>query len=331
MIKDNYILGEALNSLYNFTNIQAILSDTRDRRKALLSIAGEEFALKVKPEITKGNKGLVLAELKESSFENNLPPLLLTQYIPSDIAKEYVEERVNYLDVAGNCNIRSGRLFILIEGKKSEHAAKTNKPRAFQEAGIKLIFIFLVKPESVKLPYRELADLAGISLGSVAAIMQELCDQNFLLRTKQTKKLKNSNRLLERWIIAYHDVLRPRLILRQMRFAKSENLTAWKSVNLASQPGLAYWGGEAAANLITGYLHPGSLTIYTNRSWQSFKDIGLLPDESGNVQILELFWKPDFHTGIPPVLIYADLMSSGSNRNLETAKMIYDRELQYLK
>lgn len=331
MIKNKYILSEAISSLFNYSNIQASISDSRLRRDAILSLAGEQFALKVKPEITKGNKGLILAELKEASTESKLPALLLTQYIPSEIAKEYVEEQINYLDVAGNCSIRSGSLIILIEGKKVERAAKTNKPRAFQEAGIKLIFLFLVKPENVKLPYRELADLAGISLGSVATIMQELSDQNFLLRTKQTKKLKNTKSLLERWITAYHDVLRPRLILKQMRFVKPENFTAWKSTNLVSQSGMAFWGGEPAANLLTGYLQPGTLTIYSNRSWQSFKDIGLIPDESGKVEILELFWKQEFYAGVPPVLVYADLMSIGSDRNIETAKIIFNNELQYLK
>jgi len=35
--------------------------------------------------------------------------------------------------------------------------------------------------------------------------------------------------------------------------------------------------------------------------------------------------------GIPPVLIYTDLMRSGSDRNIETANMILNNELQYIK
>jgi hypothetical protein len=331
MKKEKYILEEAINSLLKYTYIQAVVKDGRLRRDAILEIAKEEFVVGTKPEITKGNKGIVLAQLKEVSRENNLPIILLTKYIPTEIAKEYVNEGVFYLDVAGNCNIRQNNLVLLVEGKKIERMAKVNQPRAFQEAGIKLIFLFLVDPEKAQLTYRELAERANISLGSVGTIMQELIDLNFILKTKQTMKLKNTKELLNRWIIAYHDVLRPRLLMRHMRFVRPENYTKWKEINLNEPDGHAFWGGEPGANLLTNYLHPGVFTIYTYRNWQSFKDIGLVPDETGNVEVLVIFWSPETCLGIPPVLIYADLMSSGSDRNIETANMILKNELQYIK
>jgi hypothetical protein len=331
MKKEKYILDEAINSLRRYTQIQAIVKDGRLRRDAILEIAKEEFVVETKPEITKGNKGIVLAQLKEVSRENNLPIILLTKYIPTEIAKEYVNEGVYYLDVAGNCNIRQNNLVLLVEGKKIERAAKVNQPRAFQEAGIKLIFLFLVDPAKAQLTYRELAELANISLGSVGTIMQELIDLNFILKTKQTLKLKNTKELLNRWITAYHDVLRPRLLMKQMRFVRPESYNNWKEIDLNQPDGVAFWGGEPKASLLTNYLHPGIFTIYTYRNWQSFKDIGLVPDETGNVEVLAIFWGPQTCMGIPPVLIYADLMSSGSDRNIETANMILKNELQYIK
>ena len=331
MKKEKYILEETISSLLKYTHIQAIVKDGRLRRDAILEIAKEEFVVETKPEITKGNKGIVLAQLKEVSRENNLPIILLTKYIPTEIAKEYVNEGVFYLDVAGNCNIRQNNLVLLVEGKKIERMAKVNQPRAFQEAGIKLIFLFLVDPEKAQLTYRELAELANISLGSVGTIMQELIDLNFILKTKQTLKLKNTKELLNRWITAYHDVLRPRLVMKHMRFVRPESYNRWKEINLNEPDGLAFWGGEPGANLLTNYLHPGIYTIYTYRNWQSFKDIGLVPDETGNVEVLVIFWGPQTCLGIPPVLIYADLMSSGSDRNIETANMILKNELQYIK
>lgn len=331
MKKEREILDEAINSLLRYTQIQAIVMDGRLRRDAILEIAKEEFAIEIKPEITKGNKGIVLAQLKEVSRENNLPIILITRYIPGEIAKEYVAEGVCYLDVAGNCNIRQRKLMLLIEGKKIERIGKVNQPRAFQEAGIKLIFQFLVDPEKTQLPYRDLAGLANISLGSVGMIMQELIDLNFILKTKQTKRLKNTKDLLNRWITAYHDVMRPRLLKKQMRFISQESYNKWTDINLEQTISLTFWGGEPGAHLLTGYLHPGIFTIYTDRNWQSFKDIGLVPDENGKVEVLEMFWKKETYAGVPPLLVYADLMSSGSDRNVETAKWIFDNELQYIK
>lgn len=331
MRNEKEILAEAVYCLSKYTKIQAVIEDGRLQYDAYLNIAGERFVVEVKPEITKGNKGIVLMDLKNISRENNLPILLVTKYIPGEIAKEYVEEGINCLDVAGNCNIRKNNLFLLIEGKKIERIAKVNQPRAFQEAGIKLIFQFLVDPEKTQLPYRNLAELADISLGSVGMIMQELIDLNFILKTKQTKKLKNTKELLYRWITAYHDVLRPRLLKKQMRFISQDSYNRWKDIDFTRINGTVYWGGEPAANLLTGFLHPGSFTIYTDQSWHIFKEIELVPDENGKVEVLEMFWKKDTCQGVPAVLIYADLMSSGSDRNIETAKIIYDNELQSIK
>jgi len=331
MKKDKNILDEAINSLFKYTNIQGVMKDGGLSHGAFIVIANEEFVVELKSTITTGNKGIVLARLKEISNENNIPVLLITKYIPREIAKEYVEDGINYLDIAGNCNIRQHDLLLLLEGKKIERTARINQPRAFQEAGIRLLFQFFIDPEKIQLPYRDLAEIANISLGSVGTIMKDLLDLNFILRTKQTKKLKNTRELLNRWIIAYHDVLRPRLFKKKMRFLKPDNYNKWKEVNLDQSNGNAFWGGEPAANLLTGYLHPGVFTIYTDRNWQNFKETEMIPDENGNIELLEIFWNMNTWHGVPPVLVYADLMSSGSDRNVETAKLIMDNELQYFK
>jgi hypothetical protein len=331
MKNEKYILDEAVDSLFKYTKIQAIVKNTGLRSDILIEIANEKFAGEIEISITKGNKGIILARLKEIARENNLPVLLVTGYIPVEIAKEYTDEGINYLDIAGNCHIREHKLLIHIDGKKNVKTPKVNQPRAFQEAGIKLIFQFLIDPEKTKLPYRDLAELSNISLGSVGRIMQELNDLNFILKTRQTKKLKNTKELINRWITAYHDVLRPRLLKRQMSFINQESYNKWREISLEQNIGDAFWGGEPGANLLTGYLHPGIFTIYTNHNWQSFKDIGFVPDENGNVEVLEMFWKTETYQGVPPILVYADLMNSSSDRNIETANMILKNELQYLQ
>ena len=328
---DKDIINEAISSLSRFTGIKADLEDGSIPSGAFLKITNEKFVIETKSTVTKGNKGITLMELKNISRENNLPVILITKYIPVEIAKEYVAEGMNYLDVAGNCSIRQNNLMLLIEGKKIAKSERVAQTRAFQESGIKLIFLLLVDPQKTQLNYRNLAELADISLGSVGIIMQELTDLNFILKTKQTRKLKNIKELLARWITAYHDTLRPRLLKKQMRFVNPESYQKWKNLDMNQSAGLAYWGGEPGAHLLSGYLHPGKLTVYTHRNWQSFKDIGLVPEDNGKVELLDLFWSPEIYNGIPPILIYADLMSSGSDRNIETANIILNNELQYIK
>ena len=87
-----------------------------------------------------------------------------------------------------------------------------------------------------------------------------------------------------------------------------------------------------AAAKLTKYLRPERATIYTrDKPGQLLLTNRLKRDPDGDVEILEAFWQIDYdwpHPGlVPPLLIYADLLATGEARNIETARMIYEREL----
>ncbi len=62
----------------------------------------------------------------------------------------------------------------------------------------------------------------------------------------------------------------------------------------------------------------------------------LIPDEKGNISAYKSFWKPQSinldhkyaRKAAHPLLIYAELIYSGNDRNIETAKIIFD---EYIK
>jgi hypothetical protein len=62
---------------------------------------------------------------------------------------------------------------------------------------------------------------------------------------------------------------------------------------------------------------------------------GLRRDSNGNIELLRKFWKfeqsekKSLHTA-PPLLIYADLLMTADDRNLETAELIYDQYIARL-
>ena len=95
----------------------------------------------------------------------------------------------------------------------------------------------------------------------------------------------------------------------------------------------AKWGGEVAAAKLTKYLHPEIVTIYTNEEYlpQLLLDCKLKKDPNGEVEILEQFEKHEVNLEygdlVHPILIYADLLATGNQRNTETAKMIYDEHI----
>jgi hypothetical protein len=326
------LLDEIKDKLFESTGVSITFSNSKRESNSIVLIKAERFIVDVKPEITQGNKGVVLQQLRDASREENLPVLLLTKYIPSAIAKSFVEEGINYIDAAGNCNIRQNSLLLIIEGRKIDRLPKTNQPRAFQEAGIKLAYALLVNPNNIDKSFRELSELTQISLGSVSTIIQELVDLKFLLKTKNKRILKNKPVFLQRWVVAYNDVLRPRLLTKKMSFTNKADYVNWKNLKLSSLSEKTLWGGECAAGIITKILTPANFTIYTDATWQSVgKSLKLVPDDNGKIEILRLFYDTEEGDTVSPLLIYADLMGSGDSRNIETAEIILNNELQYLK
>jgi hypothetical protein len=336
MYRNNDFIYDAAVQLENSTAIPVTIESTRIDYDAVLTIKNFQFTVTAKPEIRTANKGIVLSQLKELETKSSRPIIIIAKFIASDIAQELKEKAINYLDVAGNAFIKKDDFFIYVAGQKAQKNKKTNQTRAFQETGIKLIFSLLSNQDNLQLSYRELAERTSIAIGSVSNVMKELEDLNFILKTNTKRILKNKPELLNRWIVAYQDVLRPRLLKRRMRFADKTKYNDWKKL-LQNQPDNAIlWSGEPAAALLTNYLKPALFSMYTTKSWQECaKLFEMIPDENGDIEILTIFW--NLESGrtnkpiVPPVLIYTDLINSGSDRNLETAKIIFENELQNIK
>ena len=332
MYPNNDLIYDASVVLEQITGLKVTIESSRKEYDGIIDINGYDFTIEAKNELRKENKGFLLTRLEQLSTLTKRPTLVIGKYIALDVAKELKENEINYLDVAGNCYIKNKDLVIYIAGQKVQRKEKTNQTKAFQEAGIKIIFTLLSNPENLQLSYRELAELADVSIGSVSNVMKELEEQNFILKTKLKRVLKNKPTLLERWVIAYHDVFRPRLVKKQMRFTKLESAKNWQQLPLNQEEGITLWGGEPAAAILTNQFSPEKFSIYTDENWQTVgQDLGLVPDNEGTVEILQLFWKDNNNAKqvTPALLVYADLMGSGYGRNIEMAKIILENDLQY--
>jgi hypothetical protein len=134
---------------------------------------------------------------------------------------------------------------------------------------------------------------------------------------------------LNAWIMAYGEQLKPDLYVGGFRFLKEEGPDSWKTLSFRNDQ--TVWGGEPAADLLTHYLRPAELTIYTEEeSRRLVKTYRLVPDEIGKVKVYRKFWHhEDKETqGVAPILlVYADLLLTGDPRCAETAQKIYDEYL----
>jgi len=326
---------DASTNLENIINKQIDVENNQAEYDGTLTIDRKRFTIVAKSEVRFSNKGLILNKIDQLQAKTSHPVILIAKYISTGMAQRLKESGYNYLDIAGNCHLSTKNLFIHISGQKVRKISKTHQSRAFQEAGIKLIFNLLQNPINLELSYRKLAELTDISIGSVSNIMNELEELNFLIRSKKKRKLKNTDELLNHWIIAYNDVLRPRLIKKRMRFSSPESFDKWKNLILQDNEDINLWGGEAAAAILTGKLQPLKFTIYTNGTWQNIaRKYKFIPDDEGEIEILQMFWNEKSQQKenpiVPTLLIYTELINSEYSRNREIAQIL-ENELQYIK
>ena len=335
IMKDSYIY-DAVDNFGQLSGIRNEISIVRNKGDYQLTIGRVDYMVALWKEIRVSSKGIVLQKVKELEKRIDLPIIIISNYIALEVADEFKQNGINYLDGSGNSFIRNAELLVFISGQKTLNPILTNQARAFRESGIRLIFILLCNPDIIQLPNRRLSELSGISVGSVSNVLTELESLNFVLKVRGGRRLKNLKLLLDRWIISYFDVLRPRLAIKRMDFEFAGDYIIWQNLPTQNSKGRVLWGGETAAALKTKNLSPKYFTLYTDQNWQEFaRDLRLIPNESGNFEILEIFWK-DSDVGnipglVPELLIYADLVGSGVERNIQIANEILANDLQYIK
>ena len=112
--------------------------------------------------------------------------------------------------------------------------------------------------ERVGAPLRQLAADAGVGLGTAAAVMDDLAVRGHLTPPGAGEvRLLDVRRLAEEWTILYPMRLRPKLV--RGRYAAAD-AAWWEAAALA--PGRAVFGGEVAADRMTGQLKPARVTVY---------------------------------------------------------------------
>ncbi|MBO2543786.1 hypothetical protein J0871_05095 [Salegentibacter sp. BDJ18] len=333
MYRNNDYIYEAASKLEELSKV-SIKVDSNEPHQVLLTVHNTTFIVESRPTVRNSNQGFIVSQLEEMKNNNSKPIILIAEYISIKATQELKKRGINYIDVAGNAFIKHQDIAIFVEGQKNTKKDKTNQSRAFQEAGLKIIFHLLNKPENFQDSYRSIAEQADVSVGSVSNVMAELEQLNYILKTENKRVLKNKTELLERWVVDFNANLRPRILRKRMRFKDNEQLKNWRGLELYSENGSILWGGEPGGAILTDSLRPEQFTVFTDLELsQVAKTLGLIPSEAGTVEVLQKFWTGNDTTSktAPALLVYADLINSGYGRNIETAKKILANELQHIQ
>jgi len=284
------------------------------------------LAIEFKTHVTNvliGNLAYQFNQVKEQG-------LLIADYINPIMAERMKAMGIWFLDAVGNTYINAKPVLIFIKGNKAaeKKIAKTSH-RAFMPSGLKVCYALLCTPELINAPYRDIAQTAEVALGTVGWVIRDLVEMGHIIDMgERGRRLKNKKKLLERWLIAYPEQLRPKLVTGRYRALDPD---WWQTVPLHNLQ--AYWGGEVAADRLTHYLKPEIITVYVMEKGATKLKLTnrLRKDPNGNIEILNTFWDVEHQLNstdtVNPILIYADLMASGDPRNIETAHIIYEQEL----
>ena len=262
--------------------------------------------------------------------KNQEPFMVVVGRLFPKLKEELRNQNIAYLEANGNVYMKNnGNLLWIDTNPPLSTEAKTGN-RAFTKTGLKVLFLFFVDENALNQTYRQIAEQTNTSLANISNIINGLKQDGFLIAIDKNEiKLINKKVLLEKWVTAYYLRLKPKLKIGNFRFVHEEDFYNWKDLIL--QKGKTWWGGEPAGEILTHYLRPAELTLYSTETRNDLiKNYKLIPDDNGNVKAYQKFWINGEDNGncTPPLLVYADLINTNDRRSIETAQKIYDEFLQ---
>jgi hypothetical protein len=329
-MKENDIVHIALENLLQNTGITAMWNENAtDGLDGALYITIDDHTVELNVAVRNELRNHQLPALFEQAARNgNL--MVVANHIFPKIKEALRQHDIAYLETNGNIWLKKNGILLWIDTQKPVQTKKSKGNRAFTKTGLKVVLHFLLHEQDINLPYRDIAAITEVGLGNINYIMTSLHEMGFLLKVGGKQyKLINQRQLLDKWMTAYAERLRPALNIGTFRFLKQDDFLNWK--NLPLKENNTWWGGEPAGDILTNYLRPEILTLYTTETRNEIiKNYRLIPDENGKVKVFKKCWSTDEANSstAPPLLVYTDLMNEGDRRCLEAAKKIYDEYLQ---
>ena len=299
------------------------------------------LATEIKKWTAQANLGAVINQIKNLAEPGQ--GLLIADYINPSMGKQLKEAGIQFLDTAGNAYINQRPVYIYIRGNKPQQAVaakeRSKTGKAFQPTGMKVVFAFLRDGELINAPYREIADAAGVALGTVGGVIRDLTAQGMLLEgiNKNQRKLSDFDLLVDKWAEAYPYKLKSKY---KIGIFTTDNPDWWKTTN--AEKFYALWGGEIAAAKYINHLNPKHGVVYIRKAnMANFLQATRLrkadPHERQDIRIdlIEPFWKAAKNKGnaeqaglAHPIIAYADLVETGDIRNLDTANKLREKYLR---
>lgn len=298
------------------------------------------LVVEVKTRLTTRNQARhIILQLRRQTGEKT-GAAVFADWIPEPIAEEFRKAGVCFVDAQGNVFLRKPpQVVVDIRGRKPGRPLRAEPGRLIEAGGLKVVHYLLTHPQAAGAPLRAIAGGAGVALGTAHAVMGELRRAQWLLPAAGgTARFGDRKGLIELFVRGYALKLRPACLIGRYRHQKHapQEILEGVTQRLAGLEG--HWAvtGGMAARALTQHLEPDAVTLFVDEPARAkLGEEPMLRDEAGgNVTWLRLI-DPAFLAETPhapwplatPFLIYAELLQDGGPRDIETARMIYERFL----
>lgn len=263
------------------------------------------------------------AAIRAKNSSNKL--VLVSEYVAPAQAERLRHLNIYFFDTAGNAYFKQTGLYVFVSGKKTE-VSKEKPLGILHPSGIKLLLGFLIQPGLEAADYRTIADNTDVPRTTVGRLMNDLEKAGYIRRRGNQRFLTRKPELINRWVETFSEKFRTKL--KPVRYHSTRHTGRWwESIDITEYN--AFWGGETGGARLTKHLKAQTATVYADSTLSRFQArFGLVKDEQGEIEILKKFWTfGEIGDTAPPLVVYADLLATADERNLETAQMIYEQYL----
>lgn len=230
-------------------------------------------------------------------------------------------------DADGNAYLRAGSSVIDIQGRPAKVSRTLTRPeergtRLTSRSGLQVLFVLLSLPGAPDESMRSIAAASGVSLGSVAGVLDELARRRYLTTTSSRRSLHQTNGLIDLWADGYRLRLYSRLRLGSFGIDTTE---WWRKSAAAVRATGGQWGSETALWVKGANFRPARGVVYVDTVPAALvAALRLRRDDriDAPVELRRRFWTiPALadSDSVPTPLIYADLLADGDPRLVEAA------------
>jgi hypothetical protein len=262
--------------------------------------------------------------------------VFMAPYISSRSAEICAKEGVGYLDLAGNCRLTFGQIFIRREGLRNPFTQKRDLRSLYAPKSTRVLRVLLMC-RSAWWKIQALADAAGVSLGQVANVKKLLRDREWIAEGNEGFRLTNPKALLTEWAENYtyrKNIVREFYSMKETEEVESALSRACRELDIP----YAFTGFSGARRVAPAVRGQRTMAYVSTISEALLEQVGLKEVPSGaNVSLMIPYDEGVYYETremdalkiVSPVQLYLDLKGH-KGRGEEAAEAVWKQVLSKL-